>query len=368
MLEGFVGRRIEKKAFPGMTILAAERGRIRWQRRFGFKALWPDKQPLTPDTLYDLASLTKPLVTAFLAVHCIEKKQWHLQDEVRRFFPEFPLALTVEQLLTHSSGLPPWLPFYLYRPRSDMEQIAAVELQAAPGRAVLYSDAGYILLRHLLEKTTGAGFKEAAAEIIFKPLGLNETFLSVPEALKPRCAPTEVGNRFERGMCRGGHERAAARFPWRTELIQGDVHDANSFYAGGSAGNAGLFSSAGDLFRLGREFFPETATLLKARSIRLFWENRTPWSVVHRSLGFKVNSSQPTSGGHALAPTAIGHTGFTGTSLWLESESQRQYIILTNRVHPRVKKADFDATRRALHELIRREADVPQQAKTEFNS
>jgi CubicO group peptidase (beta-lactamase class C family) len=358
MLEDFIGRRIDRKEFPGIFILAAERNRILLKKHFGFKAFWPEKQPLTPDTLYDLASLTKPLVTAFLAVQHIEKKQWRLEDEVRRFFPGFPLSITVEQLLTHSSGLPPWHPFYLYRPRSDMEQIAAMDLQAVPGRSVVYSDVGYILLRHLLEKTAGAGFKEMAAEIIFKPLGLAETFLLVPERLKRRCAPTEIGNRFERRMCRSGHERAAARFPWRSALIQGDVHDANSFHGGGSAGNAGLFSSAGDLFRLGREFFPETATLLNAESIGLFWGNRTPWSAVHRSVGFKVNTSRPTSGGGALSPTAIGHTGFTGTSLWLEGEKQRQYIILTNRVHPRVKKSDFDATRRKLHALMRLEADV----------
>jgi CubicO group peptidase (beta-lactamase class C family) len=353
MLELFIRSQIEKKVFPGLSILVAERGLILLERHFGCKAVWPEAEPLAADTLYDLASLTKPLVTAFLAVYLLEKKQWHLQDEVRRFFPAFPLSITLEQLLTHSAGLPPWHPFYLYRPLDDLSQITALKNAAEPGSCVLYSDVGYILLRHLLEKTAGIEFQKMAAEIIFKRLELQNTFFLVPDAKKTRCAPTEIGNRYERNMCRSEHEEAAARFSWRTRLLRGEVHDANSFYSKGSAGNAGLFASASDLFKLSREFFPQTTTLLKPDSIRLFWQNRTPWSVSHRSIGFKLNSSRPTSGGSALSKQAIGHNGFTGTSLWLEPETQRQWITLSNRIHPRVKKVNFDATRRKLQRLLK---------------
>ena len=355
MLEPFIRSQLEKKTFPGISILAACRGQVIAQRHFGRKAIWPAPEPLAADTLYDLASLTKPLVTAFLAVCLLEKKQWRLEDEVRRFFPAFPLPITLEQLLTHSSGLPPWHPFYLYRPLADLEQIMALKNVAAPGAQVLYSDIGYILLRRLLEKTTGREYREMAAEVIFGPLQLQNTFFLVPETEKNRCAPTEIGNGYERNMCRADHEKAAAGFSWRLGVLRGEVHDANSHYSGGSAGNAGLFSSAGDLFMLGREFFPETATVLKAESVRLFWGNRTPWSASHRSIGFKLNSSRPTSGGSTLSKQAIGHNGFTGTSLWLEPEKQAQYIILTNRIHPRVKKANFDPVRRKLHRLLKSE-------------
>jgi CubicO group peptidase (beta-lactamase class C family) len=358
MLEQFICGQIEKKAFPGLSILVAERGHILLERHFGCKAIWPEPEPLAEDTLYDLASLTKPLVTAFLAVYLLEKKQWQLGDEVKRFFPAFPLPITLEQLLTHNAGLLPWYPFYLYRSLGDLAQIAALKNVAEPGTKVVYSDVGYILLRLLLEKTTGLEFQKMAAAIIFKPLKLHDTFFLVPDAEKTRCAPTEIGNRYERNMCRADHEDAAVRFPWRTHLLCGEVHDANSYYAGGSAGNAGLFAGARDLFRLSREFFPQTATLLKADSISLFWQNRTPWSVLHRSLGFKLNSSRPTSGGSVLSKLAIGHNGFTGTSLWLEPETQRQWIILSNRIHPRVKKINFDAIRRKLHQLLEIELDL----------
>ncbi len=359
MLERFIRSQIEKKTFPGVSILVAGCGHILLERHFGCKSVWPEAEPLAGDTLYDLASLTKPLVTAFLAVYLLEKKQWRLEDEVRRFFPAFPLPITLEQLLTHSAGLPSWYPFYLYRPLDDMAQIAALKNVAAPGAKVLYSDVGYILLRRLLEKASGLEFQKMAAAIIFKQLKLQSTFFLVPDAEKTRCAPTEIGNRYERNMCRNEHEKVAALFPWRTRLLRGEVHDANSFYSGGSAGNAGLFASARDLFKLSREFFPETAILLKADSISLFWQNRTPWSVLHRSIGFKLNSSRPTSGGSALSESAIGHNGFTGTSLWLELETQRQWIILSNRIHPRLKKINFDITRKKLHQLLKSEINLP---------
>jgi CubicO group peptidase (beta-lactamase class C family) len=355
MLDTFVAGLIRKKTFPGVSLLVAEGEDVLIERQFGSKATWPGDEPIAPHTIFDLASLTKPLVTAFLAAHFIEKGQWRLEDSVRRFFPGFPLPLTVEQLLTHSAGFRPWHPFYLYRPQGDLEQAAAFTDTAAAGQRVVYSDVGYILLRHLLEKVSGVVFLELVARVIIEPLRLRDTFMKVPPAAVERCAPTEVGNRHEMRMCRAEHARAAGRFSWRAGVIRGETHDANSFYAGGSAGNAGLFASARDLFRLGREFFPASATLLRGETVSLFWRNRTPWDAHGRTLGFQLNSSPGASGGSALLPTAIGHSGFTGTSLWLEAERERQWIVLSNRIHPRVRRADFNAVRRRLHQQLKLE-------------
>jgi len=357
MLEPRIRQLIEKKTFPGICLLAAGEGEILYHRCFGRRAVLPRSEPLALDTLYDLASLTKPLVTAFLAVYLVERKQWRLDDEVRRFFPSFPLPITLEQLLIHSAGFKPWHPFYLYRPLDDLTQAARLVRVAGPGTRVVYSDVGYILLRHLLEKASGSGFQELAAAVIFDALRLHHAFLRVPPSAVARCAPTEDGNRHEKRMADADpeHAEAAARFSWRNGLIRGEVHDANSFYGGGSAGNAGLFASARELFALSREFFPESATLLAPESIARFWQNRTPWSAEARTIGFQLNSSPGASGGSALAPGSIGHSGFTGTSLWLEAEGRRQWILLSNRVHPRVKKADFNAVRRALHRLLKTE-------------
>ena len=357
MLEPFIRRQIAKEAFPGISILMASEGEILFHRHFGHRAVWPESELLTPDTLYDLASLTKPLVTAFLAVYFVERKQWRLEDVPRRFLPGFPLAVTLGQLLTHSAGFKPWHPFYLYRPQDDLAQMM-MAVDTLPGSRVEYSDVGYILLRHLLERVSGTALPALAAQVIFAPLGLRDMFIGVPPTLKARCAPTEVGNRYEQGLAARDHSAAAARFNWRQDLIRGEVHDANSYYSGGSAGNAGLFSSARELFALSREFFPETATLLDGDSIALFWQDRTPWDAERRTIGFQLNSSPSASGGEALSPGAIGHSGFTGTSLWLEAEKRRQWILLSNRVHPVVKKTNFNALRRRLHRLLKDELDL----------
>jgi CubicO group peptidase (beta-lactamase class C family) len=355
MLEPFIRQQIGGKVFPGISILVASEGEILFNRHFGCKAVWPESEPLAPDTLFDLASLTKPLVTAFLTVYFVEKKLWRLDDRVQRFFPAFPSPVTLEQLLTHSAGFRPWHPFYLYRPLDDLAQIASLPDTAKPGTRVAYSDIGYILLRHLLEKVSGSTLPALAGRVLFEPLGLRDTFIGVPASLRGRCAPTEKGNQYEKSMAQDEHAQAAARFAWRDGLIRGDVHDANSFYSGGSAGNAGLFSSTRELFALSREFFPETATLLAPATVGLFWQDRTPWDAERRTIGFQLNSSPGASGGKALSPGAIGHTGFTGTSLWLEAKKRRQWILLSNRVHPVVKKTDFNALRRRLHRLLKGE-------------
>jgi CubicO group peptidase (beta-lactamase class C family) len=354
MLERYVAAQLEKKTFPGISLLVAAGGDVLYERDFGLRAVQPRQEPLAPGTIYDLASLTKPLVTALLVAHFLEKKQWRLEDAPRRFLPGFPLAVSLEQLLTHSAGFKPWHPFYLYRPQDDLRQMV-LAVDELPGRRVAYSDVGYILLRHLLEKIAGTPFAELAAQVLFAPLRLRRTFLRVPDRLKGLCAPTEAGNRFEREMARAEHAAAAARFSWRTEVIRGDAHDANSFYAGGSAGNAGLFSTAREVLVLAREFHPATATLLRPETVSLFWQDRTPWACQRRTLGFQLNVSAGTSGGRALPAGAIGHSGFTGTSLWLEATPQRQWVLLSNRVHPRAGRANFNIVRRRLHQLLKQE-------------
>jgi CubicO group peptidase (beta-lactamase class C family) len=264
-------------------------------------------------------------------------------------------------LLTHTSGLPEWHPFYLYHPTGRIGLDAFKQLPPAypPGKKVLYSCVGYMLLCSILEKVAGLELERLAADVLFRPLGLANTFLAVPESRRDGCAPTEMGNAYEKRMGQRFDRYAAARYPWRTAVIRGQTHDVNSFHQGGFAGNAGLFADVRDVWRLALEFFPESATIIDRRSIELFWMNFTPRFRTHRSIGFKLNSSFVTSGGPALARDAIGHNGFTGTSLWLEKASGRIWILLANRIHPRVPAGAFDPVRRRLHHLLRRELDRP---------
>ena len=156
-------------------------------------------------------------------------------------------------------------------------------------------------------------------------------------------------------MCRRQFSSRADDVAWREKIIRGQVHDANSFYFGGCAGNAGLFSTAEDLFFLSREFFPETATILSPETVRLFWTDLGGWGPSRRTVGFKRNAAFLSSGGRALSRRAIGHNGFTGTSIWLEPRSQTTWILLSNRIHPIVRPVSFNRIRKKIHRLLRRE-------------
>ncbi|MCK4765852.1 MAG: beta-lactamase family protein [Candidatus Aminicenantes bacterium] len=352
--EKFIHTLIEREVIPGISLLIGKGENIILERHYGYKSLLPHRVALEENTLYDVASLTKPLVTALAAVYLIEKGELSLDAVVKKYFPVLPFDIEVSHLLTHTSGLPAWFPFYLYG-EDYLDTFKRLRLEAKPGRKVNYSCVGYILLHYLIEKVSGVPFKDFIEQLIFKPLGLKDTYLQPPPGLRERAAPTEAGNRYEREMAQKEHGRLASAFAWRDYLIQGETHDANSYYLGGSAGNAGLFSTAAGLFRLSLEFFPSTGLLLKPESIALCWKNFTPFKKSHRSLGFKLNSSFITSGGRALSREAIGHSGFTGASLWLDPRGEYKYILLSNRIHPRVKAFNFNRARRKLHGLLKRE-------------
>lgn len=352
--EKFVHSLIEREVIPGISLLIARGEEIVLKKHYGYKSLKPGREILTEKTIYDTASISKPLITAFSIVYLIEKKEITLDAEIKKILPGLPFEIKISQLLTHTSGLPAWFPFYLYG-EDYFSIFKKIRLDSKPGKKVNYSCVGYILLYYLIEKVTGMGFKDFVQQEIINPLNLKNTFLQLPVDLKKMAAPTEEGNLFEKKMAQKEHAKPARNFGWRDYIIQGETHDANSHYLGGTAGNAGLFSTTEDLFHLSLEFFSSTSTILKPNSIKLFWKNFTPLKKSHRTIGFKLNSSFITSGGKALSRKAIGHNGFTGTSLWLEPGSEYKYILLTNRIHPKVTGINFNRTRRKLHKLIKKE-------------
>jgi CubicO group peptidase (beta-lactamase class C family) len=352
-----------------MSVLVGRRGDILVEKVYGFKSILPHKEPLEEHNtvLYDLASLTKPLVTAFLVVYFLEKekKNLNLDTGVKTFFPHLPFNPTLLHLLTHTSGLPAWFPFYLFGD-DYLKLYPLLKPAARPGKRIDYSCPGYILLHYIIEKISGAAFADIASQVIFQPLGLTNTFLKAPGQWKKNAAPTENGNIFERKLARdwaaayddGKHRSLVDRYNWRTGMIQGETHDVNSHHLGGSAGNAGLFSTSREVFRLCREFFPSSASILSPQSIELFRRNFTPFKKSHRTVGFKRNSSFITSGGRALARSAFGHNGFTGTCLWLEPRGETVFILLSNRIHPEFKPFNFNRARRRIHRLLAREIDL----------
>jgi CubicO group peptidase (beta-lactamase class C family) len=356
-LESHIQSLLGRNLFPGISILAARDDRIILNRSFGDLSLEPVRQPLDHEAIYDLASLTKPLVTALLTLYLMEREKLNLETPISSILPEIPHAITPLQLLCHTSGLPAWYPFYLFG-RAYLPQYKTLKLESKPGSRVNYSCPGYILLHLALQEAAGTEFQALARQVIFEPLGLEHTFFRVPDTHLTFTAPTEKGNRYERGLCQNKFAERSRDFPWRTEMIRGEAHDTNSFFLGGTAGNAGLFSTTTDIFKISREFFPASATILKPETTRLFWRNQTAKAASHRTVGFKRNSSLLTSGGRALTRDSIGHNGFTGTSIWLEPGTRTVFILLSNRIHPVYKSLNFNRIRRKLHKIIRLELGV----------
>jgi serine-type D-Ala-D-Ala carboxypeptidase len=351
--ESYTQTLIQKGTIPGLSILMAQEDNILFKKHYGWKSLYPQKEPLHEDTLYDVASLTKPLITSFLILYLIEKKYFTLKTKIKEIFPEFYHFgdMNLMHLLTHSSGLPAWYPFYLFG-NHYLDQFNKIELNKSPGKRVVYSCPGYILLYYIIQKVSGADFIQLANDIIFQPLDLKNTFLKVPETLKHLAAPTEKGNRHEQQIAekwarnheRGKYLNVYTDFKWRDDIIQGETHDLYSYHLGGTAGNTGLFSTSGDLFRLSREFFPGSASILATKTLEYCYQNYTPFKRSHRSIGFKLNSSLIGTAGRTMSRQAFGHNGFTGTSIWMDlaeyskSKKDTVFILLSNRVHPNVTK------------------------------
>lgn len=341
--------------FPGITILAGSHKGDVFRKCYGNASVEPQIEKLKYNYIYDVASLTKPLITSLLTLILIENGEIKEDSPVKKFLSRFPEDLNITHLITHTSGIPAWYPLYL-NDDDHIDVIAGLKTVAKPGRKVVYSCLGYILLAEIMKKVIDMDIADFAESEIINKLGLENTFFKIPSEMRSKCVPTERGNGYEALLVAKEYPLLSGKYKWREDVLRGEVHDGNSFFLNGSSGNAGLFSTADDIFKISHEFYPEFTTLLKPDTTRKFWKNITPFKRSHRSFGFKLNSSLITSGGRALSRKTIGHSGFTGTSIWMEPESANVFILLTNRIHP-VYDPDinFNSIRRKLHRLIKRD-------------
>lgn len=343
--------------FPSAVYLVAEHGLIKFADALGEAVREPESHAANLETIYDLASLTKPLVTGLLCGRRVESGELTLDSSIGQYLPEFDRPdknqITIRQLLTHTSGLPAWRPLYLLTNNSDaaLAAIANEPLEYQPGTRVVYSDLGFITLGFLLQKLTGLSLDQLARRDIFERLQLGHTFFSPEQAMQTGVAACESGNAYERDMC----ERDASnnRYEnWRQGVIWGQVHDGNAYFLGGAAGHAGLFSTAGETLRLANQFIGGRSELLAAETCRLFRQNMTEGLNEARSFAWQLAATRESTAGSALPPDAFGHTGFTGTSCWIDSHQERVFILLTNRTHARqLPFANINAVRRDFHTL-----------------
>jgi uncharacterized protein YbbC (DUF1343 family)/CubicO group peptidase (beta-lactamase class C family) len=344
LLEGFR----ERGAFPGGVLAVGHQGALVHLHPFGWLTYDADAPPVTAGTLYDLASLTKVAATTTMAMILVDEGRLDLDQPVQKFLPGFQgpgkEAVTVRHLLTHSSGLDAVAPLYkeLRGRAAFLERIQAMDLVYPPGSRSTYSDLGIILLGEILEQVAGRPLEAFARERIFEPLGMRHTMFRPPAGLRSRIAPTEYD-------------------PWRGRLVHGEVHDENAFAMGGVAPHAGLFSTAGDLARFAQMLLNGGVLggrrIVSRETVELFTRRAgVPGS--DRALGWDTKSAEGSSAGTLFSSRSFGHTGFTGTSIWIDPERQLYVILLTNRVHPtrennlirEVRPAVADAVVRALAE------------------
>jgi serine-type D-Ala-D-Ala carboxypeptidase len=335
----------------------AERGAAVFADALGDAVREPQNISATLDTIYDLASLTKPLVTGLLCARQAEAGALDIDLSVSQYLPEFARAdkssITIRHLLTHTSGLPAWRPLYLLTDdkKKVLDSIAAESLQTAPGTQVIYSDLGFITLGFVLMRLTGLQIDALADRDIIAPLGLTSTFFNPREASRTGVAACENGNAYERDMCE--RDFPAKRYAhWREGTVWGEVHDGNAHFLSGAAGHAGLFSTAAETLNLANQFIATQTQLLKSKTCDLFRENLTSGLNEARSFAWQLAATKDSTAGQSLPADAFGHTGFTGTSCWIDAEAERVFILLTNRTHARkLPFANINGVRRQFHNL-----------------
>lgn len=325
-------------AAPGAVIGLSVRGK-HWYYGTGRLGLDDATRP-DEHTVYDLASLTKVVALTSTALHEVEAGALELDAPVQRYVPEFAgpgkELVTVRHLLTHSSGLPAWRELFREAPTRDsaLALVFATPLDTLPGTREVYSDLGAILAGVVVERVAGTRLSALANRQVFRPLGMRETRYVPPQSWQARIAPTEND-------------------PWRGRILRGEVHDENAARLEGITGHAGLFGSAADLVRYGEWWLGAWA----ADSVAHAFASRqelVPGS--SRAIGWDTPSNR-SSAGTRLSNWSFGHTGFTGTSIWIDPSRQLVVVLLSNRVHPTRENTRNIPLRRAVADAAAELAD-----------
>ena len=356
-LSAFLTERIADRDFPSAVYLVAQRGETIFADALGHSVVEPYRIASQIDTIYDLASLTKPLITGLLTARRVERGELTLDSSISHYLPEFDRTdkrlLTVRELLTHTSGLPAWRPLYILaedEPERTLGVIANLDLEYKPGSRVVYSDLGFITLGFLLERMSGQRLREMALHEIIETLKLQRTFFNPAIALQTGIAACETGNAYERDT--STQTGAPEYHNWRQGVIWGEVHDGNAHFLGGAAGHAGLFSTAQETQLLAQQFLAGQTSMLKPETCSLFRTNMTQGLEEARSMGWQLAKTKDSAAGPDLPPDSFGHSGFTGTSCWVDPNGERVFILLTNRTHLRpLPFANINSVRRRFHTL-----------------
>jgi uncharacterized protein YbbC (DUF1343 family)/CubicO group peptidase (beta-lactamase class C family) len=340
-MDSVINDEITKRRLPGAVVLVGRQGRMIWQKSYGSRTVDPAREPMTPETIFDLASLTKVVATATSIMILVERGKVRLNDPVSVYIPELKGEgrdnITIEQLLIHRSG---YAPDFDLRERwtgydEAIKRLIKEPLRNPPGTRFVYSDIGFITLGEVVKRVSGMPLDQFAKQNIFQPLHMNDTFFRPAATLRARIAPTEK----RRGQLSYLGDTPANIGAEGDVWLRGQVHDPTSYRMNGVAGHAGLFSTAKDLAIYCQMILNNGkyggVRVLSALSVAEMTRPRLVSSTgATRGLGWDINSSFSSNRGELFPLGSFGHTGFTGTSIWIDPSSQMFVVFLSNRVHP----------------------------------
>ncbi len=323
VLDSIVQQAIHDEQIPGAVVLIGHNGQVIYRKAFGERSLEPRRQPMTVDTIFDLASLTKAVATTTAVMQLVERGQIRVNEPVAKYIPEFAEngkeEITVRELLTHHSGLPEGLDLSEpWQGRETALRMAYAEKPiSAPGSRFLYSDVNFIVLGAVVERVSGMSLDQYCQKNIFAPLMMTRTRFLPPAAWSEKIAPTQYDE----------HDK----------MLRGVVHDPTARRMGGVAGHAGLFSTADDLSKFAGAILNGSSILSPLMIEKMTTPEQPPTSPVLRGFGWDIDSPFSSNRGDLLPVGSFGHTGFTGTSLWIDPTTRTFIIVLSNAVHPRGK-------------------------------
>jgi uncharacterized protein YbbC (DUF1343 family)/CubicO group peptidase (beta-lactamase class C family) len=340
-IDAAVGEAIARGDLPGAVVLVGRGDRVVFRRAYGDRAVVPSREPMTVETVFDVASLTKPVATATSVMILVERGRLSLLDPVARHLPEFASGggdrekVTVEQLLTHRAGFVADDPLDLYTgtPEEIFLRKYALPLESPPGVRFRYSDVGYEVLGELVRRVSGSALDEFTAREIFRPLGMKDSHF------RPLSAARFLGERMALADSSVPPLARIAPTERRDDRwLRGEVHDPRAHALGGVAGHAGVFSTADDLSRWCRMILAGgrlgSARILSPLAIDAMTRPRFLGDGDLRALAFDVATSYSRNRGDLFPPGSFGHTGFTGTSVWIDPSSGAYVVFLSNRLHP----------------------------------
>jgi CubicO group peptidase (beta-lactamase class C family) len=345
---------VKEGVFPGGVVLVAKEGSVLFLEPFGLAQLDPER-PMTTDTFFDLASLTKPLATAPALMLLIQKRRLDLDRTLGQLIDDFAgtdkESISIRQLLSHSAGLPDYQPYYqdlAKRPVAERKETLRTKLLGEvllnePGKLSLYSDVGFMILEWVVEELAQKPLNGFVEESVYRPLGLNDLFF----------IPID-GDSTERDDLFAATEDC----PWRKKVLVGEVHDDNAYVMGGVSGHAGLFGSAQAVYQLLQELLnaysgKANEGLFREDLVRTFFQRQPDagtWA-----LGFDTPTRPESSSGQHFSDQSVGHLGFTGTSFWVDLVREVIVVLLTNRVHPSRDNERIKTFRPLLHDRVMEE-------------